>query len=82
MFSIRLSKEEEKKLYEISLSEGVSKAEIVKDALEDYFEDYYKKNSPYNTGRIYFGKYGSGSKDDSVNFKDKVKRKINEKMSY
>ena len=81
MISVRLSKDDEKKLYEISENEDMTKSDIVKDALERYFTEYDKKASPYNVGRDLFGKYGSGQKDSSTKYKQNVRQKINEKMS-
>ena len=81
MFSMRLDKETEKKLYEISEKESMSRSDVVKEALEQYIINYERKSSPYALGEDLFGNYGSGNPDDSVNYKKKVKQLINEKMS-
>ncbi len=81
MFSLRLDKDTEKKIYEISLNENVSKSDVVKEALEQYIVGYEKRANPYSIGKDLFGKHSSGESDGSVNYKEKVKQKINEKMS-
>jgi predicted DNA-binding protein len=60
MTSIRLSKELAKKLNSLSERENITKSEIIKEALEKYFDDYEKKANPYDLGEEFFGKYGSG----------------------
>lgn len=80
VISVRLNKDDEKKLYDISENEGCTKSDIVKDALERYFVEYDKRKRPYELGKNLFGKNGSGESDNSVVYKEKVRRKINEKM--
>ena len=59
-----------------------TKSEIIKIALQKYFETYYNDLSPYELGKDVFGKYGSGQSDNSKNYKLKMKEKINAKFSH
>ena len=82
MISLRLNPEMEEKLKEISEKQQTSKSEIVKDALEAYFAEYEKKNSPFELGSEFFGKYGSGRNDLSQNYKQNLREKLNAKHSH
>jgi hypothetical protein len=51
--------------------------------LSDFrFNEYEKKLNPYEMGKDFFGKYGSGKGNLSETYKEKVREKINEKMSH
>ena len=82
MTSIRLPSDFEQKLNKIAENENVSKSEIIKEALKKYFENYDKKISPFELGKDLFGKYGSGERNLSKDYKKQVKRKIREKFSH
>lgn len=82
MTSIRLPKKLEEKLNSLAERENITKSEIIKEALESYFDNYEKKTNPYDLGKELFGKYGSGQGDLSISYKQKVRNKINEKMSH
>lgn len=82
MASIRLPKELEEKLNSLAEHKNITKSEIIKEALENYFDNYEKKANAYDLGKEFFGKYGSGQGDLSVSYKTKVRNKINEKMSH
>ncbi len=81
MRSVRLSEEMEKELEKLSNQKNVSKSDIVKEALVEYIAKEKGYNRPYETGRGYFGKYGSGESDRSVTYKSRIKSKIREKSS-
>ncbi|MDI3548597.1 MAG: hypothetical protein PWR10_2249 [Halanaerobiales bacterium] len=82
MISVRLSKELEEKINSLSKRENVTKSDIIKEALEKYFNDHEKKLNPYDLGKEFFGKHGSGKGNLSETYKKKVREKINEKMSH
>jgi predicted DNA-binding protein len=82
MTSIRLSKELEEKLNSLAERENITKSEIIKEALEEYIIDYEKKANPYDLGEEFFGRFGSGHGDLSASYKQKVRNKIDEKMSH
>ena len=81
MLSLRLPPNLELQLKQISEAEEVSKSEIVKRALINYFEKCQKKQSPYDAGKELFGRHGSGRGDLSVRRKKILKEKLNEKHS-
>jgi Arc/MetJ-type ribon-helix-helix transcriptional regulator len=82
MVSVRLSKEMEEKIELLSKKANVTKSDIIKEALEQYFNEYEKKLNPYEMGKDLFGKYGSGKGNLSETYKEKVREKLNEKMSH
>jgi predicted DNA-binding protein len=82
MTSIRLSKELEEKINSLAERENITKSEIIKKALDKYFESYEQKVSPFELGKEFFGEYGSGNGDLSASYKKKVRTKIHDKMSH
>lgn len=82
MTSVRLEKSIEKKLELISQLEHISKSELIKRALERYFEQYNEPASPFKVGEELFGQYGSGESDRSSDYKNKLKAKLHEKHSH
>jgi len=82
MISIRLPQELEEKLASLSASQRVTKSDIVKQALEDYFERYEEARRPYDLGKDLFGKYGSGVGTLSRDYKKRVREKIHAKMPH
>lgn len=81
MISLRLPADLDEKLKQIAKNEKISKSEIVKRALVLYFKDYQKTYSPYDLGSDLFGKYGSGDRSLSQNYKKILKGKLREKHS-
>ncbi|HNI95654.1 MAG TPA: transcriptional regulator [Leptospiraceae bacterium] len=81
MFALRLPRILESRLEEISRLEKKSKSEVLRHALEAYLEAYNAKTSVYESGKEFFGKYGSGVSDNSVNYKKKLKESIRAKRS-
>lgn len=81
MRSVRLPEEIEKELKSLSEQKKVSRSNIIKEALVEYISKEKKYNSPYETGKQYFGKRGSGEKDRSSTYKSRIKEKIREKQS-
>ncbi len=81
MLSVRLPEELEKKLQILSEQKGTTKTELVTEALEKYLVDKEEELTPYELGADLFGQAGTGEADSSVNYKQKVGVKINEKHS-
>ncbi len=79
MTSIRLNKELEKSLGQLSEKEGVSKSDIIREALSEYLERKITATTPWELGENKFGKYGSGRDDLSVNRKKIIREKIRDK---
>jgi hypothetical protein len=82
MISVRLPNNLEEKLEKISIQKNISKSEIIKIALSNYLDDYYSNSSLYDLGKDFFGKYGSGEKNNSKNYKNKLKDKLIEKYNH
>lgn len=81
MRSVRLPEELEKELESLSKQKSVSRSNIIKEALVEYISKEKKYNQPFETGKQYFGKRGSGESDRSVTYKSRMKSKIREKQS-
>ena len=81
MRSVRLPEEIEKELKSLSEQKKVSRSNIIKEALVEYISREKQYNRPYDTGKQYFGKRGSGEKYKSVSYKSRIKGKIREKQS-
>lgn len=79
MFSIRLPKDLERMVEELSKKEQVTKSEIVREALQEYMAKREKAEHPYLLGEDLFGKYGSDSGSKSVEYKKIVRDKIHAK---
>lgn len=80
MRSVRLPDEIEKELKSLSKQKKVSCSNIIKEALVDYISKEKKYDRPFETGKKYFGKRGSGESDRSTTYKSKIKSKIREKQ--
>jgi len=73
MVSVRLPKYLMEKLELIAKREKLTKSEVIKKALDEYFNKYAKTRRPYSLGKDLFGKYGSGRGNLSVKYKKKVR---------
>jgi Arc/MetJ-type ribon-helix-helix transcriptional regulator len=79
MTTVRLPVEFEQKLEAVSRMRHRSKSDLIKEALGNFlFREEGRKDS-YETGKEYFGKYGSGDGKLSVNRKKIVAEKLHAK---
>jgi RHH-type transcriptional regulator, rel operon repressor / antitoxin RelB len=81
MLALRLPFELEQKLEEVSLQKKKTKSELLRTALEEYLKKFENTSSAYELGSEFFGKYGSGVSDNSVNYKKRLKERLNAKHS-
>ncbi|MDX1958321.1 MAG: ribbon-helix-helix protein, CopG family [Leptospiraceae bacterium] len=81
MLALRLPVELEKKLEEIAIQKRRTKSEILRNALELYLNQFEEEKNAYELGVEFFGKHGSGVSDNSVNYKKKLKSRLNAKSS-
>lgn len=81
MRSVRLPEKIEKDLKSLSEQKNVSCSNIIKEALVEYISKEKNYNQPFETGKHYFGKHGSGENDRSVTYKSRIKSRIREKQS-
>lgn len=82
MLTVRLSDDEEEQLNAYCQREGVSKSIVVKEAIELYLTQRKKSKNPFEAGADLFGQEGSGSKNNSVSYKKKVKELLREKHAH
>jgi predicted transcriptional regulator len=81
MLNVRLSDDTEKELVRYCLDEGMSKSMVVKEALVAYLAQRRKTRSAFEAGADLFGQEGSGSTDNSVSYKNKIKIKLHAKYA-
>jgi DNA-nicking Smr family endonuclease len=81
MLTTRLTSSEEKKLTEYCEQNGLSKSQVVKEALAQYLA---KKSevSAYDSGQDLFGAASSNVTDLSTTYKNRLKKMLNEKHSH
>ncbi|MBS1487085.1 MAG: CopG family transcriptional regulator [Bacteroidetes bacterium] len=76
---MQLSDDEEKRLARYCQDVGLSKSTVVKEALAAYLTQHRKSKSAFEAGADLFGQEGSGSKNNSVSYKKKIKAKLHAK---
>lgn len=81
MLNVRLSSEFQKELERFCEQKHISKSEVVKNALEVYMARENADN-PYELGKDLFGQEGSQNHQASLEYKQHVKSKLNEKHSH
>ncbi|MDR1024528.1 MAG: ribbon-helix-helix domain-containing protein [Treponema sp.] len=79
MTTIRLSYDMEEKLEAASRAQNKPKSDFVREALVQYFAQEETEKSAWEVGEPYFGKYGSGDGNLSVDYKNRLKDKIRAK---
>jgi hypothetical protein len=79
MTTIRLSSDIEEKLDAASKAHNKPKSDFVREALAQYFTHNEAEKSAWEVGEPYFGKYGSGDGNLSVDYKNRLKDKIRAK---
>jgi len=82
MLTVRLTPSEEKALNQYCELEGLSKSEVVKEAIELYLVQHRKNSKPFDVGADLFGQEGSGIKDKSTTYKKRIKELLNEKHTH
>ncbi len=81
---IRLTKTIESQLQQAATMEQTTKTELIKRILMQFLNSTKGRQtttSPYELGKEYFGKYGSGRNDLSANRKKILKGKIRGKSA-
>jgi hypothetical protein len=84
MISVRLNQNLEQELTQYSKRKQVTKTDVIREALAHYFNTTNKeeKATPYELGADLFGNYGSGKRDLSTTYKEKLKEKIDAKNTH
>jgi predicted DNA-binding protein len=78
MTTVRLPLEFEQRLETTAKTRHISKSDIIKEALENFFFKEETMDS-YEIGKDYFGKYGSGNGKLSSSYKKLLKDKLHAK---
>ena len=81
MTTVRLPADLEKKLDAASRTDKRSKSDVIKEALERYFDREEPEKDSYELGKEYFGQYGSGDGTLSKSYKARIKEKLDAKRS-
>jgi hypothetical protein len=81
MTTVRLPYNIEEKLDAASKTQNRPKSEFVREALAQYFTQAEAVKSSWEVGEPYFGNYGSGDGNLSVDYKNRLKDKIRAKTS-
>ena len=81
MTTVRLPDDIEKRLASLSRTKKKTKSELIKEALEQFFYQQGNEKDSYELGKEYFGQYGSGKGNLSVEYKKLIKEKINAKRN-
>ncbi|AXJ00484.1 Ribbon-helix-helix protein, copG family [Cyclonatronum proteinivorum] len=76
MTSVRLPKELEQKLDSLAEAKQISRSALIKEALVAYLEQEESHSQPYLVGEPLFGNYGSGTTDNAVSYKTKLRQKL------
>ena len=79
MTTVRLPADLEKKLDTASRTRNRSKSEVIKEALERYFDSDEPEKDSYELGKDCFGKFGSGIGTLSTNYKRQIREKLDAK---
>ncbi len=82
MLNVRLDKDMEEQLKEMSREKSMSKSAIVKGALSAYLSKEQKNQSAYELGKDLFGVGEGGSTTTSTQFKQKLKEKLHGKHPH
>ena len=78
MFSVRLGKELESERASREYDTGMSKSEIVREAVAYYFS-VHDTRTPYQLGEHLFGQFDSGDPSLSQQTKNKISERIRSK---
>ena len=75
--TIKLPREIESKLEQISISEKKPKSSIIRESLTLYFKQKLAYTSPFELGKKYFGKHGGNRGDLSINAEKILRERLN-----
>jgi len=67
------------KLVTLARIKGKTKSDIIKEAIEVYYEREENDLDSFTVGEPFFGNYGSGESDRATTYKDRIKQKLSEK---
>ncbi len=79
MRTVRLTEEEERKLDYLARQKNVSRSQVIREALESYFDQAEVGRSSFEKGKALFGKFRSGEAGRSKERKERIHQKIRRK---
>ena len=77
----RLPVDTRNKLLTLSRIKGKTRSDIIKEAIEVYYEREENEIDSFTLGEPCFGRYGSGESDRATTYKERIKEKLSGKMS-
>lgn len=81
MISLRLPKELEEKLNQLSSVEKKTKTDIIRESLQLYIESRENRESAYELASKYFGQSTGSQNQGAIDHHEQVKRKIKQKYN-
>ena len=76
----RLPSDTQTKLVTLAKVKGKTKSDIIKEALEFYYEHEENELDSFTVGEPFFGNYASGESDRATTYKERIKEKLSGKM--
>ena len=81
MTTARLPADTRNKLIALSRIKGKPKSDIIREAIEVYYEQEEHDLDSFTLGESSFGRYGSGENDRATTHKERIKKKLSAGMS-
>ena len=81
MTTARLPADTRNKLLVLSRIKGKNKSDIIKEAIEVYYEREENDMDSFTLGESSFGRYGSGENNRATTYKERIKKKLSAGMS-
>ena len=79
--TVRLPESTRNKLIALSRLKKKTKSDIIIESLEMYYDQEESDIDSFTLGEPFFGNYGSGDNDRATTYKERIKKKLAEKMS-
>ena len=77
----RLPMDTRNKLLALARIKNMTKSEVIIKSLEMYYDREEGDMDSFSLGENLFGKYGSGDGDRSVTYKERIKKKLSDRMN-
>ena len=77
----RLPANTRNKLLALAKIKGKTKSDIIKEAIEVYYEREENDIDSFTLGEPCFGRYGSGEDDRATTYKERIKEKLSDRKS-
>ena len=77
----RLPADTRSKLLTLSRVKGKTKSAIIKESVDMYYELQENDIDSFTLGEASFGKYGSGENDRASTYRERIKKKLGDRIS-